>query len=111
MTGTNRHCLRLLDAVSEAGNDPELAYVARIRLRRALLALERGPRSARQRLSGPYTPENPELAERAKALQTRVLHLCQPSEALDQRWRREWAVLEAETAAMRRSLAAEKLEK
>ena len=39
---TQQYCLKLLDQVEQAGRDPELAYLVRTRLRRALVALERG---------------------------------------------------------------------
>lgn len=41
---TREYCLLLLDDVDQAGRDPELAYLVRSRLRRAVIGLERGRR-------------------------------------------------------------------
>lgn len=91
---TQRYCLKLLEEVERAGRDPHLAYLVRTRLRRALVALERG----RCGLSGGGMLEDAptELQHLAKDLAARVVWLCQPSEALDVRWKREWSgVLDA----------------
>lgn len=106
MDGKSQHYVRLLDAVTEAGNDPDLAYVARFRLRRALISIERGRRLKNQRISGPHFSDLPELSERARSLQERVMHLCQPSESLDERWRREWKFVNEETASLRMAITA-----
>jgi hypothetical protein len=79
---------QLLSEVLEAGESAELAYQARTRLRRALLALERGRHGD---TSVPPAESSAAIARVARRLEGRVLALCQPSEALDQRWRREWA--------------------
>lgn len=104
MLDTKRHCIQLLDAVCQVGDDPTAAYQGRNRLRRALLALERGPREAPSGSASP-AQEIPEVGVRARALAERVAHLCQPSEALDDRWRREWAGVREEIVAIQRLLS------
>lgn len=86
---TNEYCLSLLDKVDEAGRDPDLAYLVRSRLRRAIVALERGSREPRG--EAPLADAPPELQALVKDLSAKVIWLCQPSEALDVRWKREWA--------------------
>ena len=85
---TNEYYLRLLRTVRDAGELPELAYQARTRLRRALLALERGRRGDPE--PGPMGGSE-QIKSVVLRLQQQALHICQPSEALDLRWRREWA--------------------
>lgn len=84
---TQEYCRKLLDEVERAGRDPELAYLVRTRLRRALIALERGKRSG----PGGLLADGPsEVRHLVSSLGARVTSLCQPSEALDVRWKREW---------------------
>jgi hypothetical protein len=106
LSNTSSHCLRLLDLVLEAGDDSEVAYQARNRLRRALVALERGPRW-NGRVERPPVARSPALARRTQALAALVSHLCQPSEALDDRWRREWRIVRTEVLAIRELLASQ----
>jgi hypothetical protein len=40
-----------------------------------------------------------------RALTQRVQYLCQPSEALDDRWRREWTTVRDEIVAIRQLLS------
>jgi hypothetical protein len=88
---TNEYCLSLLDKVDEAGRDPELAYLVRSRLRRAVVALERGRREPTG--EAPLANAPVEVQALAKELSERVIWLCQPSEALDVRWKREWSAV------------------
>jgi hypothetical protein len=86
-----RRHLRLLRAVREAASDPEKAYLVRSRLRRALVAFNRGF----------YGDSNaallaPELQAAVRRIEQHALRLCQPSEALDLRWKREWSALSRE---------------
>jgi hypothetical protein len=101
---TKPYYVRLLREVLVAGDSPELAYQARTRLRRALLALERGP-------NGDNSPSpaatSPEVARITRSLETRVLHLCQPSEALDARWREGWAAVSDDVRELERLVAIE----
>src|SRR4051794_20853857 len=84
---TQQYCLQLLDEVDAAGRDPELAYLVRTRLRRALVGLERGRRGGE---GGIAAAAPAEIQQMMGDLTVRVLTLCQPSEALDVRWKREW---------------------
>ena len=99
---TNDYFLSLLDKVDEAGKDPEKAYLVRSRLRRAIVALERGRRD--QDGKGPLLAAPTELQALAKDLSSRVIWLCQPSEALDIRWKREWTTVLEGVEQMRRWL-------
>ena len=104
MRDTNTHCLRLLDLVVDAGDDTRVAYQARNRLRRALAALERGPRGGD--VKELPVAQSSQLRSRTEALAARVSHLCQPSEALDERWRREWTTVREEVRAIQELLRA-----
>lgn len=85
---TREYCLSLLDKVDEAGRDPKLAYLVRTRLRRAVIGLERG---RREEPDVPPLQQAPQgIRELTTDLTARVIWLCQPSEALDVRWKREW---------------------
>lgn len=95
---TQAYCQRLLNEVERAGGDPQLAYLVRTRLRRALLALERGRRESPGGLLADAPPEIRRLTTR---LGSRVTSLCQPSEALDVRWKREWSDLLEEVEHLR----------
>lgn len=99
---TKPYYARLLDEVLAAGETPELAYQARTRLRRAVLALQRGP------IGDPSTPPaaaSPAIARITRCLEDRVLHICQPSEALDMRWREAWAMVAADIRDLQRLIA------
>lgn len=87
---TREYCRQLLEDVEVAGRDPELAYMVRTRLRRSVIALERGRYGDAHGLLHNAPPEIRRLTMR---LGSRALSLCQPSEALDLRWKREWAGL------------------
>jgi hypothetical protein len=93
----------LLNEVLAAGQSPELAYQARTRLRRAVLALQRGPNGA---TSVPPVAASLEVAQLTRSLEDRVLHLCQPSEALDARWRDAWHGVSADIRRLQRLVAA-----
>jgi hypothetical protein len=99
---TTGHCIKLLRAVQQASADPDAAYLVRTRLKRALMALERGRK-------GSDTPGGPELSPAVGALvvslQQRVHHLCQPSESLDVRWKSEWASVQADLMTLESQLA------
>lgn len=96
---TQQYCLKLLDQVEQAGRDPELAYLVRTRLRRALVALERGRSDSDK--GGILDQAPTDLQDLAKDLASRALWLCQPSEALDVRWKREWRDVLSDMARLR----------
>lgn len=85
---TERYYLSLLDAVKEAGRDPRLAYLARSRLRRAIVALQCGRRGVQD--PPPLMAASAEVRDLVRDLEMRVKVLCQPSEALDVGWRQDW---------------------
>jgi hypothetical protein len=95
---TRPYYARLLDEVLVAGESPELAYQARTRLRRAILALRRGPNDGS---SKPPVAESHAIAEITRRLEDRVLNLCQPSEALDTRWRQAWDTVARDIRALK----------
>lgn len=106
MTVTNAsYCVQLLDAVDEAGTDPTLAYVARTRLRRAVIALERGRRGHAAHDS-PISAAPPEVRRLVGELRAEVLNLSQPSEALDPIWKADWHNVLERVAALRSWLSA-----
>jgi hypothetical protein len=108
-------CLRQLDRVQEATGDTDSAYLMRTRLRRALLGTVRHV----AQLEGARAPELPghfvlpdgcsvrsqTLIEVCNRLYRDSEALCQPSEALDIRWRDGWQALDADLASLRRLLA------
>lgn len=96
---THAYCCELLEQVEVAGRDPDLAYLVRTRLRRALVGLERGRSDTPSRLLDDAPDE---IRALATSLAARVVALCQPSEALDVRWKRDWSALLADVAYLRR---------
>jgi hypothetical protein len=96
---TKPYYIRLLSEVIAAGDSVDLAYQARTRLRRALLALERG-RNGDTSVAPAAASED--VARIARQLEARVLRLCQPSEALDARWRSEWAAVSDDVRTLQR---------
>jgi hypothetical protein len=95
---TQEHCRKLLEQVERAGEDPQLAYLVRTRLRRALVGLERGRRDG----PGGLLADAPsEVRHLVSSLGVRVASLCQPSEALDVRWRREWGCVLSDVERLR----------
>lgn len=100
---------QLLEAVRRAGRNPDEAYMARTRLRRALVALERGrANGVADAAFAPLHDAPPEITELAIQLGRQAVTLCQPSEALDVRWRRDWSsVLDGVDVLDRWLLAAE----
>ena len=89
--------LKLLRELREAATDPEGAYLVRTRLRRALVAVTRAS----------FGREcDPAVTRAARQLEQRALHLCQPSEALDLRWKSQWSEVEADLDALEAALRA-----
>jgi hypothetical protein len=94
-------CERRIQRVKEIARDPELAYAARTRLHRAILACTR--LVAREAgLPEPLfpsryqTPDNASdqlrrVCELTNQLLDRSRSICQPSEPLDDRWSDGWS--------------------
>jgi hypothetical protein len=89
-------CLRRIRRALELVAEPDLAYAARSRLQRAVLACTRyaarevglpEPTFPRRYEMPPSSPEGlREICEVANRLLDRTQTICQPSEPLDKRW-------------------------
>jgi hypothetical protein len=102
---TQQYCSKLLDEVEAAGRDPRTAYLVRTRLRRALVALERG--RSDQPGTGLLEDAPRELQQLTRDLAVRVVSLCQPSESLDLRWKRDWQGVLTDVSRLQSWLAKE----
>src|SRR6266566_1752242 len=100
---TKSHYERLLLDVLESANNPDLAYQSRARLRRALLALRRGPKGS---LVIPPVVQSPSVAGIVERIERKVLTLSQPSESLDLQWRSEWNAVSSDINQLRQAIAA-----
>lgn len=97
---TSEDCLRLIEKARACGTDPESAYLLRTRVKRAILSATRLA-AASVRHDAPSLPipievvtDSRETAEVFKACNQLIAvtrELCQPSEALDCRWRDGWS--------------------
>ncbi len=107
-------CLNLIAKVRADVAEPESAYLLRTRIKRSILS---AARLAAEQLGteGPVLPEAtvPPIGAAGKPgtvlascnrLIARTRHLCQPSEALDLRWRQGWHEVLEELAALERAL-------
>jgi hypothetical protein len=100
---TIEESLRQLRLVRVAAEDPVAAYVVRTRLKRTILACAKYV----AKTIGAEVPSMPgvipvsaepskriaEVVTLCNRLWHRTRHLCQPSEAIDERWQREWLTL------------------
>jgi hypothetical protein len=117
LRNTRARCLKQLDAVRQAADDTDAAYLMRTRLRRALLTTARHIAE----VEGVCEPDMPgvyelrpgmsllsiELVETCNRIYADSEALCQPSEALDMRWRSGWQGLQADLAKLEKLLMAE----
>src|SRR5712691_9739600 len=107
-------CLSLIAKVRSNVAQPESAYLLRTRIRRSVLS---AARLAAEQLGTkiPVLPEatDSRILSAGKAgavlascnrLLARTRHLCQPSEALDSRWRQGWDEVLEELATLERTL-------
>ncbi len=97
---TLHDCLDLIEAAKASAIDTESAYVLRTRLKRSLLGV--GQLAAEYAgVSGPIMPEDirkiscneptsAKILEICLSILGKTRSLCQPSEALDSRWRSGW---------------------
>lgn len=114
-------CLHLIAAAKAAAAHPESAYAQRARLKRALLATGQFV-AAQVGVREPVMPNDvsrvrPVDASSAEALGicvsllAKARRLCQPSEALDSRWRSGCAEVEVELNSLERALHALQLDR
>lgn len=108
-------CATRIQQVRVLASDPELAYAARTRLHRAILACTR--LVARQaglrepRYPGTYDvppgapPELRRICDITNSLLDRSKSICQPSEPLDDRWTDGWSEILAQLDELERSLS------
>lgn len=111
---TLRDCLRLIASAKASAKEPESAYVLRTRLKRSLLSA--GQLAAtRAGVAAPLMPEDierislndwasSEILKICASLLAKTRSLCQPSEALDSRWRSGWATVCQELDSLERAL-------
>lgn len=107
-------CLRQLDAVFEAAQDPSAAYLIRSRLRRTTLSCARmvaaSTGAVQPQIPGAFVPPLGATSEQEAILRLcRRIHgiasdLCQPSESLDVRWEQGWTGLREELGRLRQAL-------
>ena len=107
-------CLHLIAAAQSSAADPESAYALRARLKRCLLAAGQMV-AARIGARPPLMPDDLSCiplddASSAEALRVcmsllaKARMLCQPSEALDSRWRSGCAEVQHELDSLERTL-------
>lgn len=111
---TLHDCLRLIASTRAVAEDPESAYASRARLKRSLLSAGQLA-AARAGVPGPMMPEDivsmhvqdpvsSEILHICVALLSKARSLCQPSEALDSRWRSGWTAVCDDLELLERSL-------
>jgi hypothetical protein len=99
-------CRSRIASVRAAAADPESAYLLRTRLKRVILscqmlvAEEIGDAAPRRpayvEIPAAASPAHRAVAEATNRLFDAAVHLCQPSEALDLRWKTGWSRLQAD---------------
>jgi len=109
-------CLELVASARKSARDPESAYVLRTRLNRSLLAVARLAAS-QAGVARPIMPddiatlaaEDPWASQTLRicaSLVAKTHSLCQPSEALDSRWRSGWPAIDDDLRLLEVSLQA-----
>ena len=113
---TLHNCLLLVKAARDSAREPESAYVLRARLKRSILGASQLAASCAG-ITGPMMPEDIERMSTDDAASAEVLRLsvsllakartlCQPSEALDSRWRSGWSATRQDLDLLERALLA-----
>ena len=107
-------CRTRIQQVRALATDPELAYTARTRLHRAILACTRlvarraGLREplypGRYDVPASASPELRRICEITNRLLDRSQSICQPSEPLDDRWSDGWSEILGQLEQLERSL-------
>jgi hypothetical protein len=111
---TLRNCLRLIGSAKASAREPESAYVLRTRLKRSLLGASQLAATCAG-VAGPLMPEDidrmslrdpasSEVLRVCVSLLSKTRSLCQPSEALDARWRSGWAAVHQDLDLLERTL-------
>ena len=107
-------CLSLIESVKKSAADPESAYVIRTRLKRALLGAAHMA-AEREGIRVPLMPEDinrlsatskesAEILRLCVSLLVKTRSLCQPSEALDSRWKSGWEAMRGDLESLERAL-------
>ena len=111
---TLNDCLHMIGTARASAEEPESAYVLRTRLKRSLVSATQ----LAARRAGVDEPLMPEDIDRmhldhpaaagvlrvCATLLARTRSLCQPSEALDARWRSGWAEVRQDLDRLERTL-------
>lgn len=107
---TRDDCFKSIAAIREAIKDPDLAYVARTRLRRSMLSCARlvaiSCGCSEPELPGPFYPPSDAsgalkaVASACNKIYNSSSNLCQPSEPLESRWRNAWSALETDLQSL-----------
>ncbi len=111
---TKKECLELIEAVRDIASEPDSAYLLRTRVKRALLSISRLV-AYHTGVETPRLPKTMSLPDQAplssrnlvalcNGLLSSTRKLCQPSEALDTRWKEGWATVIAELADIEKQL-------
>ena len=111
---TLNSCLRMIYLARAAAQEPESAYVLRTRLKRSVLSAGQLA-AAYAGIDEPVMPEDishvdgvaPECSDVLRlclSLLSKARTLCQPSEALDSRWRSGWSDVRNDLDALERAL-------
>lgn len=111
---TLHDCLGLIASAKASAREPESAYVLRTRLKRSLLGAGQLA-AAYAGVAGPLMPEDvermrvddpasSEILRICASLLGKTRSLCQPSEALDSRWRSGWAAVCEDLDLLERTL-------
>jgi hypothetical protein len=92
---TKRRCIIELELLREAASSAESGYLVRTRFRRLIRSCEPHLESAiGSQESQSFETNALDLRSLRDRLRTAADQLCQPSEALDDRWTRGWAALQ-----------------
>lgn len=111
---TLNDCLRLIRLTKESSTDPDSAYASRTRLKRSVVSVGQLA-AARVGIPGPVMPEDvkelhvkdpvcAEILHICISLMSKAQTLCQPSEALDSRWRSGWNAVCSDLDVLERAL-------
>jgi hypothetical protein len=107
-------CLERIAAVRSSASDPETAYLIRLRIKRAILTCQRAI-AKECGVAAPVHPGYLLLGDRGSVHQQKVAalsnevfgqaeKLCQPSEALDARWKAGWSSLSETLEALEQAI-------